>query len=338
MPAFGLAFFIIISLLSACAKPRGMQLEGVYGTALWHVTLTDEFPAGLDQVVLRAGITQALSKTTQQIAGWDKSSEISQFNAHQSTQWFAVSPDVARLSELALRLSAESAGIYDITVRPLITLWGFDSAQETAGYVPVAEEIAAARARVGYQKLQVQLEPPALRKTQVDLHVELASLADGFAADVVGEYLESLGLTNYMVEIAGEIRTRGVSPRGDAWRVAIEKPLDGQRAVQQGVRLRNAGLATSGDYRNFFIKDGKRYSHTLDPATGYPVTHQLASVSVVAQQGALADAYATLLMAMGEVKGKAFADQHALAAYFVWRTDAGFEVYATPAFTQLLMD
>lgn len=337
MPAFGLAFCILISLLTACGKPAGMQLEGMHGTALWHVTLTDN-PAGVDAATLTAGITQALSKTTQQIAGWDKSSEISRFNAHQGTDWFAVSPDVARLSELALRLSAESAGVYDITIRPLITLWGFGSAQESADHVPAAEAIAAARARVGYQKLQVQREPPALRKTQADLHVELASLADGFATDSVGEYLESLGVANYMVEIAGEIRTRGSSPRGDAWRVAIEKPLDDGRAVQQGIRLHNAGLATSGDYRNFFMKDGKRYSHTLDPATGYPVTHRLASVSVVAQQGAEADAYATLLMAMGEVKGKAFADQHGLAAYFVWRSETGFAVYATPAFTQLLLD
>jgi thiamine biosynthesis lipoprotein len=177
-----------------------------------------------------------------------------------------------------------------------------------------------------------------LRKLQTDIQVELASVADGFAADQAGLYLESLGIQQYMVEIAGEIRTRGLSPRGDAWRIAIEKPVDEGRVVQQGIYLQDAGLATSGDYRNFFVQGGKRYSHTMNPATGYPVTHSLASVSVLAQEATLADAYATLLMALGEEKGRAFANAQGISAYFIWRTDQGFETSDTEGFRSALVE
>lgn len=336
MPAFGLAFLVWVGLLWGCQSKAGVYLEGMLGTAAWHVTLTTS-PSGVTEVEMVAGITQALRESSQRVAGWDQQSEISRFNAYQGADWLPVSPDLARLVETALRLGHESGGVYDITLRPLIALWGFGSAEAAKGKVPEATAITAALARVGYQKLQVQLDPPALRKVQPDLQVELASVADGYAVDVVANYLEGLGCQNYMVEVAGEIRTRGVSPRGDAWRVAIEKPQEDGRVAQQGIQLHDVGLATSGDYRNFFMQNGKRYSHTFDPATGYPVTHRLASVSVLAANGVLADGYATLLMAMGEEKGKAFALQHGLAAYFIWRGEVGFGTYATPEFSEYFL-
>lgn len=339
MPALALALsFAGAGFLGGCDKPAtGMQLSGVQGTAMWHVTVSDP-PAGQDEASISAGLSRAFEGSGKMLATWDKASEISRFNEYQGTDWFAISPQVAQAADMALKLGEQSGGLYDITIRPLVVLWGFGSADEAMGKVPDQVAIDAAQAKVGYHKLQVRLDPPALRKEQPDLHVELASLADGFAADQGGLYLESLGIHNYMVEIAGEIRTRGLSPRGDDWRIAIEKPLDTGRAIQQGIKLENAGLATSGDYRSFFMHDGKRYSHTINPLTGYPVQHKLASVSVLAETGALADAYATLLMAMGEEDGKKFADQHGLSAYFIWRTDTGFATYATPAFTKSLLD
>lgn len=339
MPAFVLALlFSGYVCLPGCGRAAtGVQLSGMQGTAMWHVTISDP-PAGHDEATISAGLSDAFARSSKMLATWDKDSEISRFNAYQGADWFAVSSPVAQAVDTALKLGKQSGGLYDITIRPLVVLWGFGSADAEMGKVPDQAAIDAARAQVGYRKLQVQLDPPALRKEQPDLHVELASLADGFAADQGGLYLESLGIHNYMVEIAGEIRTRGFSPRGDDWHIAIEKPLDTGRAIQQGIRLENAGLATSGDYRSFFMHDGKRYSHTINPLTGYPVQHKLASVSVLAETGTLADAYATLLMAMGEVDGKRFADQHGLSAYFIWRTDTGFATYATLAFAKSLMD
>ncbi|UOG93143.1 MAG: FAD:protein FMN transferase [Candidatus Thiothrix sulfatifontis] len=324
-------------LLAGCEqRSSAWQLEGMQGTALWHVTLTDP-PERLTQPELQTGLNQTFAKTNQWLATWDETSVLAQFNRYQGTDWFAVAPELAQLVELTLQISQQSNGVYDVTVGPLIKLWGFNS-HESKTVVPEQAAIDAARAKVGYQKLQVRLEPPALRKSQADILVNLSSVADGFAADQAGRYLETLGVHDYMVEIAGEVRTRGVSPRGDAWRIAIEKPVEEGRVIQQGVDLQNAGLATSGDYRNFFVKGGKRYSHTVNPATGAPVTHALASVSVVAAEATLADAYATLLMALGEQQGKTFADAHGINAYFIWRTDQGFATADTAGFRRVLRE
>lgn len=336
-PALVLAFCILL-LLSACGakQPTGLYLQGMQGTAMWHVTITDP-PVGVMADAVQAGLGQTMAATGKLIATWDKESEISHFNQYQGTDWFPVSAELAQLVQMTLRISAESHGVYDVTIGPLIKLWGFASHDAGKDVVPVQAEIDATRARVGYQKLQVRLDPPTLRKSQPDIQVELASVADGFAADRAGLYLESLGVRQYMVEVAGEVRTRGMSPRGDQWRIAIEKPVEDGRVIQQGIWLQDAGLATSGDYRNYFIQGGKRYSHTIDPATGYPVTHSLASVSVLAEEAALADAYATLLMALGEEKGKIFAEKQGLNAYFIWRIEQGFETSATRGFIQALI-
>ena len=337
MPTFGLAFFMLFTTTS-CEKtvPPPVQLEGMVGTATWHVTVNEPSVA-LDRQTLTQALDQVLQRTNQTIASWDATSELSRFNQSPSTDWVTVSPELAQLVHLTLQISEQSAGIYDVTVGPLIKLWGFSASGTQQDHVPSQAEIDTARAKVGYHKLQVRLDPPALRKSQADLKVELASVADGFAVDQVGQYLESRGIANYMVEVAGEIRTRGNSPRGDHWRIGIEKPIELGRAVQQGIHLQKAGLATSGDYRNFFTEQGKRYSHTLNPATGYPVQHSLASVSVIADDATTADAYATTLMAMGEAQGRTFAEQHHLKAYFIWRTDTGFASYATPQFAPAML-
>jgi thiamine biosynthesis lipoprotein len=324
--------------LAACSQPDPVwRLEGMQGTALWHVTVNKP-PAALREAQVQAGLNHAFAETNQLIGSWDATSTISQFNRYSGTDWFSVAPKLAKLVALTLQVSQQSAGSYDVTVAPLLQLWGFGSHDAVKDRIPTPAEIAIARAKVGYQKLQVRLDPPALRKSQPDLHLELASVADGFAADQAGLYLESLGIHDYMVEIAGEVRTRGVSPRDDAWRIAIEKPQEEGRVVQQGLALQNAGLATSGDYRNFFMQGGQRYSHTFDPATGAPVTHNLASASVLADEATLADAYATLFMVLGEEKAQAFAEARGIHAYFIWRTDTGFKTVATAGFSDAFLN
>jgi thiamine biosynthesis lipoprotein len=313
-----------------------LQLEGLQGTALWHVTITNP-PNTLQEADLNQGLSNAFAHSVQLIATWQNDSEIARFNAYQGTDWFPVSTELAQLVQTTLSLSTQSQGGYDVTVRPLVKLWGFGSAEDVQHTVPDDATVQSVKARVGYEKIQVQLNPPALRKARPDVLVELASVADGFAADLAGQYLESQGIHDYMVEIAGEIRSQGQSPRGNDWRIAIEKPLDNGEAIQQGIHIKNAGLATSGDYRKFFMQGGKRYSHTIDPKTGYPVEHKLASVTVVAETGTLADGYATLLMALGEEKGKVFADEHQLAAYFIWRENDKFATYATDSFQNYLL-
>ena len=152
----------------------------------------------------------------------------------------------------------------------------------------------------------------------------------------MANYLESVGISDYLVEIGGELRASGLSDRGDAWRIAVEKPESGERSVQRVVELRNVGVATSGDYRNYFEKDGQRYSHVIDASTGYPVKHRLASVTVLADTAMLADGWATALMVLGEEKGYALAEEQGLAAYFIFRRAEGFETLETPVFTQMI--
>lgn len=338
MSAWMLAL-ICVFLLSACGskEQKSLRLQGASMGTTWHITLVPKADTSPDATVLVAGVEQILLRIDEQMSNWRKDSEISRFNEAQTTDWFPVSLDLVKLVQAAQQVSQFSNGVYDITVGPLVRLWGFGSDKKTATKAPTDADIQAALAKVGYQKLTTQESPPALRKTRVDMYVDLASIAPGYAVDLIGKYFEQQGIKDYMVELGGEVRTLGKSPRGDDWRIGIEKPVDLGKAVQQGMILANAGLSTSGDYRDFFVENGKRYSHTLDTSTGYTANHSLASVSVVAENTALADAYSTMLMAMGEIKGKAFADQQQLKAFFIWRTEKGFETYATASFQPLLL-
>ncbi len=341
MPALVLAFFLALLLtLSACRQQtvEPLRFSGKTMGTTWSaiVVAEGEVAATLKALPVQADFERILSRVNDQMSTWQSDSELSNFNRQQSEDWFAVSPALAEVVAAAQAVSALSAGVYDTTVGPLVNLWGF-GAQSDAQKVPVAADIAAALATVGYQKLAVRAEPPALRKRVVGLSVDLSSIAKGYGVDQLAAYLDEAGVAHYMVEIGGEIHSKGQSPRGDDWRIAVEKPVALDRMVQQGLLLKGGGLATSGDYRNYFTTNGRRYSHTFDPRSGAPVRHSLASVSVLAANTMLADAYATMLMAMGEIKGRAFALEQGIEAYFIWRTDEGFDTFATEGFKAVLI-
>ncbi|MDX1803632.1 MAG: FAD:protein FMN transferase, partial [Alcanivorax sp.] len=168
------------------------------------------------------------------------------------------------------------------------------------------------------------------------VYVDLSSIAKGFAVDKVAGVLQQHGLKNYLVEIGGELRASGHKPYKQPWRVAVEKPIPGVREVENVIDLKDMSVATSGDYRNFFEDNGKLYSHTIDPRTGYPVTHNLASVSVLHQDCMTADGLATAMTVLGPQKGMAFAKAHELAVLFIVRTDKGAKELMTPAFKAIL--
>lgn len=337
MPAIMLALVFLLLLTACGAKQQAaIRLQGESMGTTWHITLVPNANNRVSAPALRAEVEQILVRIDEQMSNWRQDSEISRFNQASTTDWFPVSLDLVKVVSAAQQVSQLSKGVYDITIGPLVNLWGFGSTKNPEAK-PTDADIKNALAKIGYQKLSSRENPPALRKTQADLYVDLASIAPGYAVDLIGQYFEQQGIKDYMVELGGEVRTLGKSPRGDDWRIGIEKPVDLGKAVQQGMTLLNSGLSTSGDYRDFFIENGKRYSHTIDTLTGYTASHSLASVSVVAENTTLADAYSTMLMAMGEVKGKAFADQHQLKAFFIWRTDPGFQTYATAGFQPLLI-
>ena len=250
-----------------------------------------------------------------------------------------LSIDTLAVLDLALATSRITQGRFDITVAPLVNLWGFGprkyQANNNIDAVPDDAAIQRAMLRVGYQRLVIDLDAQRAKKL-ADLTIDLSAIAKGYAVDKVTAYLESLGSYRYLVELGGEVRTKGHKPGGGNWIIAIESPLVGKRRAHFSIKLTNAALATSGDYRTFFEVNGKRYSHTIDPITGRPITHSLASVTVVDKTAARADAFATALMVMGPDSGYQFATKNGIAAYFILKQGGHFTERHTPQFGSLI--
>ncbi len=209
-----------------------------------------------------------------------------------------------------------------MTVGPLVNLWSFGP-EKQEHKLPAEAAIAKTKSRVGYRLLRVREDPPALKKSRPDVYVDLSAIAKGFGVDQVAELLEQHFIADYMVEIGGEVRTKGKKPDGTVWRIGIETPTPFSRGVQRAIELSGKSLASSGDYRNFVVIGGKQYSHTIDPREGRPVDHRLTAASVVAENCMLADAYATSLMVLGPDEGYNWAAKHNVAALLIVRDGAG---------------
>jgi len=279
----------------------------------------------IDDQTLRLKIDLELRRVNDQMSTYLKSSEISRFNRSESTDWFQVSPDFARVVAAAQQISRKTDGAFDVTVGPLIDAWNFGAGERT-GAVPDAETITDLKQRVGYQQLAVRLDPPALKKSRGDLAIDLSAIAKGHGVDRVVALLAELGVANTFVEIGGEVRVAGSKPDGP-WRVGIQLPDAGSGAIMAAQNMAaddpaGTAMATSGDYRNFFQTDGKRYSHTIDPRSGRPVDHSLASVTVVADTCMMADGWATALSVLGPDEGLGLADELGLHTLLVSRQAA----------------
>jgi thiamine biosynthesis lipoprotein len=322
---------VVTALLTACSSRLEItEFNGAVMGTTYTVKVVDEIPRG-DRDSLGAEIDTVLRSVDRRMSTYRDDSELSQFNAAQQTGWIPVSRELLQVMQEALRVSATSRGAFDVTVGPLVNLWGFgpDHIQDV---VPSAADIAQARQRVGYTRIELRETPPAMRKQRVDLYVDLSAIAKGYAVDQLAAHLDQRGFENYMVEIGGEIRGKGRNQRGTAWRIAIEKPVADGRELYTVIEIDNISLATSGDYRNYFEKDGKRFSHTIDPVSGYPITHKLASVTVLDASAMRADAMATALMVLGPEVGFTLAEQQGLAAFFIVKAGQGFEDRSTSAF------
>ena len=267
----------------------------------YRIKLT-QLPQNSSADQLQSGIETRLETINDQMSTWRDDSELSRFNTQTGTGWFEVSGATALVLAEANRISELSNGAFDVTVGPLVNLWNFGEQQGT-DRIPIDEEIANAKQSIGYRNLEFRISPPALRKKISEIHVNLSAIAKGFAVDQVAEYLDEIGITGYMVDIGGEVRTQGTKPDGTGWKIGIQSPLEIQNSPYKSVSLQNRSMATSGDYRNYFEKEGKRYSHTIDPRTGRPVDRQLASVSVVHESCMTADALATAIMVLGPQAG-----------------------------------
>jgi thiamine biosynthesis lipoprotein len=329
-------WLLAVFVLTGCSDSAKEQLVGFDGSTMgtsysvrW-VAKDDRQVAGIKQAV-----EERLALINQQMSTYIPESEVSRFNALSSGE-MPVSTELASLVQRSQAISEKTGGAFDITVGPLVSLWGFGPEGRVVSS-PSADKIASLRTHVGYQKLGVSQNPPSLTKT-TNLQVDLSAIAKGYAVDQLASLLVANGINNYLVEIGGELKLSGSKPNGESWRIAIEAPLTTERAAQHVLPISNIAMATSGDYRNYFEENGVRYSHTINPLTGAPIKHALVSVTVLHPNCADADALATALMVMGDKKGLEFANRHDLAAYFLIKAQEGaeFESVVTAKFDALL--
>ncbi len=321
--AIAIAGFALWTITRLSGPAAQIEFSGsTMGTT--YVVKVVAAPMDQTEAELRARVEAALRRVDSLMSTYDPSSELSRFNLYAGEDWFPVSVETLTVVAAAIEISALSGGAFDVTVGPLVNLWGFGP-DGPIGELPPDSAIARSLRRVGYQKLATHNDPPALRKSHADLYLDLSAIAKGYAVDQAGRALSATGVDNYLVEVGGEIMAHGHNANGNLWRVAVEQPLAGERSVQRVLQLHNTAIATSGDYRNFFEFGDRRYSHSIDPRTGRPVPYALASVSVLEPSAMRADALATTLMIMGPEAALVFADRDHIAGVLIVKTGDEFE-------------
>jgi thiamine biosynthesis lipoprotein len=295
----------------------------------WSVTYHGE----VDRERAKALIETELALVDSSMSTYRDDSEMARINRAGTAVWLELSAPFYEVLHTALRVGQASGGAYDVTVGPLVDLWGFGPEPGTG--MPQAEQIAQALRAVGQQHIELDQANRRLLKNTA-LRLDFSSLAKGYAVDRIAQALQNSGLVDFLVEVGGEMRLSGLSPRGDKWRVAIERPASDTRAMAAAVRLGDISVATSGDYRNFFEHEGQRYSHSIDPRNGWPVAHELVSVTVLHPSAMLADAWATALTVLGPEQGRKVAQGQGLAVYFIQRDGDGFSHSHSAAFEPYL--
>ena len=329
--------YLIIPLLLftlSCTQPIEDVVHSISGQTMgttYSVKFTSQSPVNI--IEIKNNVNSLLEKVNQQMSTYIPNSELSFFNKSNSTNWVNVSDDLAFVMDAALRICQFTNGKFDITIGPLVNLWGFGPDNKPQK-VPSNRDIKKLRAFVGYRNIDVRLNPPSIRKRHPDVYCDLSAIAKGFGVDKISDYLTSKGYNNYLVEIGGELRAKGTKHK-NSWKVGISVPNQAV-TIQETISLNNKSMATSGDYWNYFEENGIRYSHTINPISGKPITHKLASVSIVAESCMEADAIATAIDVMGPEAGLKFAVENELKVYFIVKGENSFETFFTPKFEELI--
>jgi thiamine biosynthesis lipoprotein len=323
---------------SSCSD-RKQELEkypfsGTTMGTTYSVSIVDE-PQKFLNTNIHLSVDSLLIEINKQMSTYIPNSEISKFNASQDTSWFKVSKDFALLVDEAKTLSVDSENAYDVTIGPLVNLWGF-GAEEYSGEIPNEKEIAEIKKIIGTDKIEVDLAKSSIRKLVPNLYLDLSSIAKGFGVDQVGQLIEESGFVNYMVEIGGEVRTKGVNDKGENWKIGISAPEG--RNLQKVIAITDMSVATSGDYQNYKEENGVRYSHLIDPRIGKPIMHNLASVTVLHQNCRTADALATAINIMGHEEGYSFALKKELPIFMIVRDSNTFIEKMTPQFNEFILE
>lgn len=286
------------------------------------------YAALADQAAILHGLENRLNQVIAQMSHWDQTSSLSRFNRARPGTIQTLEPEFFTVMDYATFLARQTRGAYDPTAGKLVNLWGFGPEGKTAQIaeqIPAAEDIAACLHQPNWRQLDLQRLTRQITQTG-GICLDLSSIAKGYAVDLLASWLESQDICSYLVEVGGELRGKGIKPDFQPWWVSIETPYASLPEMEYVIALHDVAIATSGNYRQFFERDGKRYSHTLDPRSGYPVDNDLASVTVVDQQCMVADALATAFTVMGLDEAMQYADAHQIAALFHQQQPDGFSI------------
>ena len=336
------AVAVLAVALAACAAPptpalRAIEFSGPAMGTTWSVKIVTT-PGAIDADTSRAidrGIRDEFARIDGLMSTWDPESELSRFNGSTSLEPFPVASETFDVFRWSVDIWQETGGAFDPTLGPLIDAWGFGVDRS----VPPPDDAMVERLRASVVGMSfVELDPDGrwVRKRTPGVRCDFSAIAPGYAADRLASQLEARGLDRFLVDVSGELVARGTNERGQPWQVGIERPEAERRSAARVVGLRDMAMATSGDYRNVREVDGQRLTHILDPRSGRPVRHALASVTVFDALAVRADALSTALMAMGPDDARAFAGEHGLAALFLIRLPGGsFEEWRSPAFDSL---
>lgn len=335
----GSVLLILVFLFSACEKQGNAKSyplhysDAIMGTS-FNIKVAS-LPTEVKVGEIKKQIKQLLDGLNAKMSTYQQDSELSKINNNPSDEWFLISRPLFEVLLEAKKISLLSNGAFDITVGPLVNLWGFGP-EDMAFKAPNDEMIATKLQGIGSKHLLLDRETGKIKKTIPELYLDLSAIAKGYAVDQVGLLLESMGVADYMVEIGGELRLKGLNNRQQPWKIAIEKPTSEKRMIQKVLALSDVSLATSGDYRNFFEVKGVRFSHTIDPRSGKPITHKLASITILSDTTMKADALATALMVLGAEEGLQLAEEQGIAALFIIKTEVGFIEKTSSSFSEKL--
>lgn len=324
---------LFLLFIVSCSRQPSLELalSGKTMGTTYTVKLIKQADMPLDIDTLAAEIDAALIQVNALMSTYDPNSELSLLNKSEAGIPFPISEQTEYVLTEALRLNELSSGSLDVTVGPLVNSWGFGPNKKPER-IPSVAQLAQISELVGSDKFS--LSAGAVTKLKSGVYIDLSTIAKGYGVDVVADILEQKRIENYLVEIGGEMRVSGTKAEGVDWKIAIEKPIIGERAVQQIISIGNNAIATSGDYRNYFEEDGVRYSHLIEPTTGYPISHNLVSVTVIHTSSMTADGLATALNVMGTEKAKDLVLRNNIAVFMVFKEDDQFIEYTSPAFQE----
>ncbi|OQY20247.1 MAG: FAD:protein FMN transferase ApbE [Desulfobacteraceae bacterium 4572_35.1] len=316
-------------------KQTLISINGQTMGTTYHIKLLQESSTTIDKISLKKLIDQRLSEIDHRMSTYKQDSELSLFNRFPDKQWMPISSELLYVVKTGQELSRRTNGAFDMTVGKLVNLWGFGPSTKEK-IIPNQLQINNLLQYCGYEKIQLKTQPPAIIKESNNIFLDLSAIAKGYAVDAVAKVILNNDINNFLVEVGGEIITKGHKINNMPWVVGIETPVSNKRKIRKKLHLNGAAMATSGDYRNFFDYGGKRYSHTIDPRTGYPVKHTLASVTVVSGSCMKADGLATAFMVMGPEKGLNFSEKNNIAIFMIIKNGDKFIEKQSAAFNKYL--